>query len=70
MLVKLYLRSQRLVLLLQLFQLVLQMLQLAECGGGGSPQQLRWLLGGRHAGVLLTLLRGTGHYPEEFILLS
>lgn len=66
-----YLRPQRQVLLLQLLQLALQRLQLAECcGGGGPPRRQRLPQRRGHAGVGLALLRGAGHHPQQLVLLT
>lgn len=66
-----YLRPQCQVLLLQVLQLALEKLQLAEgCGGGGSPKWQRLPQRRGHAGVCLALLRGAGHYPQQLVLLT
>lgn len=66
-----YLRPQCQVLLLQVLQLSLEKLQLAEgCGGGGSPKWQRLPQRRGHAGVGLALLGGAGHYPQQLVLLT
>ena len=66
-----YLRPQCQVLLLQVLQLALEKLQLAEgCGGGGSPKRQRLPQRRGHAGVGLTLLGRAGHHPQQLVLLT